>query len=68
MQVLSLGQEEPLEEDMATHSIILIWRIPWTGKPGRLQSLGSHSQTGLKRLSTAHSTRPNSKIYFKTLP
>ena len=48
MQVLSLGQEEPLEEDMATHSIILIWRIPWTGKPGRLQSLGSHSQTGLK--------------------
>ena len=32
----SLGQEDPLEEDMATHSSILAWRIPWTEEPGRL--------------------------------
>ena len=36
-----LGQEDPLEEGMATHSSILAWRIPWTEKPGRLQSIGS---------------------------
>ena len=34
----SLGQENPLEKEMATHSSILAWRIPWTEKPGRLQS------------------------------
>ena len=39
-QVRSLGQEDPLEEEMATHSTILAWEIPWTKKPGRLQSLG----------------------------
>ena len=41
MQVLSLGQEDPLEEGMATHSSILAWEIPWTEKPGVLQSMGS---------------------------
>ena len=41
MQVQFLSQEDPLEEDMATHSSILTWRIPWTGEPGRLQSMGS---------------------------
>ena len=40
-QLQSLGQEDPLEEGMATHSSILAWRIPWTDEPGRLQSLGS---------------------------
>ena len=40
MQVLSLGQEDPLEEHMATHSSILAWRIPWTKEPCRLQSMG----------------------------
>ena len=35
------GQEDPLEEGMATHPSILTWRIPWTGKPGGLQSVGS---------------------------
>ena len=35
-----LGQEDPLEEEMATHSSILAWRIPWIGEPGRLQSMG----------------------------
>ena len=40
-QVLSLGQEDSLEKKMATHSIILAWRIPWTEQPGELQSMGS---------------------------
>ena len=40
MQVRSLGWEDPLEEGMATHSSILPWRIPWTGEPGGLQSMG----------------------------
>ena len=39
-QVQSLGWEDPLEEDMATHSNILAWKILWTEKPGRLQSMG----------------------------
>ena len=38
--VQSLGQEDPLEEEMATHSSILAWRIPGTEEPGRLQSMG----------------------------
>ena len=41
MQVRSLGQENPLEEGMATHSRVLAWRIPWTEEPGGLQSIGS---------------------------
>ena len=36
----SLGREDPLEEDTATHSSILAWRIPWTEEPGGLQSMG----------------------------
>ena len=39
--VQSLGQEDPLEKEMATHSSIFAWRIPWTGEAGRLQSMGS---------------------------
>ena len=39
-QVQSLGQEDPLEKGMATHSSILPWRIPWTEEPGRLHSVG----------------------------
>ena len=38
--VRSLGQEDPLEEEMATHSSILAWEVPWTEEPGRLQSMG----------------------------
>ena len=40
-RVQSLGQEDPLEKEMATHSSILAWRIPWMEEPGRLQSMGS---------------------------
>ena len=36
-----LGQEDPLEKEMATHSSILVWEIPWAEEPGGLQSMGS---------------------------
>ena len=39
-QVQFLGQEDPLEKEMATHSSILAWEIPWTEEPGALQSMG----------------------------
>ena len=39
-QVQSLGREDPLEKEMATHSSILAWRIPWTEEPGGLESMG----------------------------
>ena len=44
-QIRSLGWEDPLEEGMTTHSSIHAWRIPWTEEPGRLQFMGSQSQT-----------------------
>ena len=40
MQVQSLGRDDPLEKEMATHSRALAWKIPWTEEPGRLQSMG----------------------------
>ena len=40
MWLQSLGREDPLEEEMATHFTILAWRIPWTEEPGGLQSMG----------------------------
>ena len=42
MSIQLLGQEDPLEEGMATHASILAWRIPGTGEPGGLPSMGSH--------------------------
>ena len=41
-QVQSLGREDPLEKEMATHSSTLAWKIPWMEEAGRLQSMGSH--------------------------
>ena len=46
-QVRLLGQEDPLEKGMATHSSSLTWKIPWTEEPGRLQSMWSQNQTRL---------------------
>ena len=43
MGVQSLGREDPLEKEIATHSSILAWETPWTKKPGGLQSLGSQT-------------------------
>ena len=42
IQVQPLGQDDPLEKEMATHCSILAWRIPWAEEPGGLQSMGSH--------------------------
>ena len=47
-RVRSLGQEDPLEKAMAPHSSTLAWKIPWAEEPGRLQSMGSQSQTRLR--------------------
>ena len=52
IRVRSLGQEAPLEKEMATHSSVLAWKIPWTEEPGGLQSIGSQRIGLLKRLST----------------
>ena len=51
MWVKFLGQEDPLEEELATHSSILAWKIPWTKEPGRLQSMRSQ-RVGQTRLCT----------------
>ena len=48
--VWSLGQEDPLEKEMAAHSSILAWRIPWTEEPGRLQSTGHKESDMTERL------------------
>ena len=55
MRVLSLGQEDPLGEGMATHSRILAWRIPWPEEPGRLWSMESHR---VERDRVTEITRP----------
>ena len=54
--VHSLGQEDPLEKDMATDSSILAWRIPWTEEPGGLQS------TGLQRVNTTERLGTHSEV------
>ena len=46
-QVQSLGWEDPLEKEMAPHSGILAWKIPWTGEPGELQSMGSQKELNM---------------------
>ena len=55
MQVWFLGREDPLEEEMTTHSSILAWKFPWTEEAGGLQSTGLQSQTGLSTW-TRHKT------------
>ena len=50
--VRSLGWEDPLEKEMATHSSILVWRIPWTEEPGGLQSTGLQSRTQLSNFTS----------------
>ena len=49
-RVQSLGGEDPLEKEMASHSSILAWRIPRTKEPGRLQSMGSQESDTIERL------------------
>ena len=55
--VRSLGQEDPLEEEMATHSSILAWKIPWTEEPGRLQSMASQRVRHDRATEYTHTAR-----------
>ena len=58
--VQSLGRGDSLEEDVVTHSSICAWKIPWTEEPGRLQSMGSQSQTRLSTQKThTHTVEPH---------
>ena len=64
--VWSLGREDPLEEEMATYSGILAWRIPWTEDSGGLQSMGSQ-RVGHNRVTNTHThthTHTNTLTYF----
>ena len=63
MQVQSLGWEDPLEREMATHSNILAWEIPWTEEPGGLQSMGS-----LKSLTQLSNSATMTTTYICPLP
>ena len=55
IQVQSLGRKDPLEKEMATHSSILAWKIPWTEGHGKLQPMGlQKSQTGLSDFTSLH--------------
>ena len=59
MQVRSLGLGDPLEKEIATHSSIFAWRIPWTEGPGVLQSMG------VTKLDMTEQLKNNNKWYFK---
>ena len=65
--VQPLGQEDPLEEGMATHSSIRAWRIPWTEEPAGLMSMGSESRTQLSNQHTflkEKRERIGGRLYF----
>ena len=61
MQVRSLGREDPLEVETATHSSILAWQTPWTEKPGGLQSM--ESQRVGYDLTTEHNNNEHEKVF-----
>ena len=66
-----LGREDPLEKEMATHSSIFAWRIPWTKKPGRLQSMGSrvrHNLVTCQQDNAQNSSNEASTICEMTTP
>ena len=64
-QVQSLGQEDPLENEMATHSSILAWEIPWTEEPGGLQSMaGSQESDTIQRLKHHHHYLVSRELLF----
>ena len=65
-QILSLGREDPLVEEMATHSSILAWEMPWTEKPGRIQSHKESHKSGHKESGTT-TTNKNSYNSVKTI-
>ena len=70
--VQSLGREDPLEKEMATHSSTLAWKIPWTEDPGRLQFMVTKSRTQLSdftftlALLTKIHSKQQDKVHFKS--
>ena len=64
-QVQSLGAEDPLEKEMATHSSILAWKIPWTAEPGGLQFMDSQRDTTEQLSAQAHTHKLSGRISFK---
>ena len=58
-QVQSLGWEDALEKEMATHSSILAWKIPWTEERGKLQSIGSKESDTTKQVTHTHTRAPS---------
>ena len=62
--VQSLGQEDPLEKEMATHSSTLAWRIPWTEEPDRLRSMGLQSQTRLSDFAFTYFVTYSGPYYY----
>ena len=65
--VQSLGQEDPVEREMATHSSILAWEIPWTEEPGKLQSVGlQKSQTQISNSTTTNNNPIHKGSTFMT--
>ena len=66
-QVWSLGQEDPLEKEMATHSDTLAWKIPWMEKPGRLQPMGLQNRTRLSNLTFTFTLKISNRptLYLK---
>ena len=69
MQVQSLGWEDPLEDEMATHSSILAWKIPWMEEPRRLQSMGSQRvrYDWATKHSTAHAQNKKPNIIMRII-
>ena len=63
--VQSLGQEDVLEKEMATHSIIIAWKIPWMKKPGKLQSMGLQGVEHDRVTSLSLSFKEVKDLYLK---
>ena len=66
-RVRSLGWQDPMEEEMATHSSILAWKIPWTEKPSKLQSMGSQRVGHDRACTHARSSNNTSEYITKTI-
>ena len=64
--VQSLGREESLQKGMATHSGILVWRIPWTEEPGRPQSLGLQRVGHDRATNNTHALYLSKTVLFKS--
>ena len=65
MQVRSLDQKDPLEEEMANHSSILGWKIPRTEEPGGLQSMGSQKESDTTEHTHTHTPTPTYRDLYK---